>query len=61
MAEPTADTITSTQDEPNYAEYADDEYGDAPSEYTTETAQDVPARAVARRPVVTGNAAGTGR
>ena len=61
MAEPTADTITSTEDEPNYAEYADDEYGDAPSEYTTETAQDVPARAVARRPVVTGYAVGTGR
>ena len=34
---------------------------DTPSEYTTETAQDAPARAVARRPVVTGNANGTGR
>jgi small subunit ribosomal protein S9 len=45
------------------ADVAADEYGaDTPSEYTTETAQDTPAgRAVARRPVVTGNATGTGR
>jgi small subunit ribosomal protein S9 len=52
---------TPTEDE-DYAEYAEDEPGEAaPSEYTTESAQDAPARAVARRPVVTGNAAGTGR
>ena len=61
MAEPTGST-TSVEDDADYSEYADDEYGaDAPSEYTTESAQDVPARAVARRPVVTGHAAGTGR
>ena len=61
MAEPTGEDITGTEDEADYSEYADDEYGDAPSEYTTETGQDVPARAVVRRPVVTGYAAGTGR
>jgi small subunit ribosomal protein S9 len=39
-----------------------DEFGgETPSEYTTESAQDSGARAVTRRPVVTGNAAGTGR
>jgi small subunit ribosomal protein S9 len=54
-----ANTLTEDED---YADYADDESGEAaPSEYTTESAQDAPARAVARRPVVTGNAAGTGR
>ena len=62
MAEPTGVSTAGAEDEPDYAEYADDEYGgDAPSEYTTETAQDVPARAVARRPVVIGTAGGTGR
>jgi small subunit ribosomal protein S9 len=62
VAEPTGAGSTGIEDEPDYADYADDEYGaDAPSEYTTETAQDVPARAVARHPVVTGHAAGTGR
>jgi small subunit ribosomal protein S9 len=62
VAEPTGATITGTENDADYADYAEDEYGaDAPSEYTTETAQDAPARAVARRPVVTGNASGTGR
>ncbi|HEY1324996.1 MAG TPA: hypothetical protein VGF32_32380, partial [Streptosporangiaceae bacterium] len=64
MAEPTGSTTTTTgvEDEAGYGEYADDEFGaEAPSEYTTESAQDAPARAVARRPVVTGFAAGTGR
>ena len=62
MAEPTGAIGTDVDDDVDYADYADDEYGgDAPSEYTTETAQDAPARAVARRPVVTGHAAGTGR
>jgi small subunit ribosomal protein S9 len=62
VAEPTGVTTTSVEDHADYAGYADDEYGaDVPSEYTTETAQDAPARAAARRPVVTGNAAGTGR
>ena len=59
MAEPT--NGTAVDDDVDYADYADDEYGaDVPSEYTTES-EDAPARAVARRPVVTGNAAGTGR
>ena len=62
MAEPTGATDTVVDDDTDGTEIADDEYGaDTPSEYTTETAQDAPARAVARRPVVTGNAAGTGR
>src|SRR5207244_10679743 len=40
----------------------EEEFGaDTPSEYTTESSQDAPARAVARRPVVTGHAGGTGR
>ena len=59
MAEPTGVTTPSVEDD---VELADDEYGaEVPSEYTTETAQDGPARAATRRPVVTGNAAGTGR
>ncbi len=59
MAEPTGVNTTSVEGD---AEFVDDEFGaDVPSEYTTETAQDAPARAVARRPVVTGHAAGTGR
>jgi small subunit ribosomal protein S9 len=59
VAEPTGVTTPSVEDG---AELPDEEYGaDVPSEYTTETAQDAPARAAARRPVVTGNAAGTGR
>ena len=61
MAEPTGSTA-SVEDDTDYADYADDELGaEAPSEYTTETAQDAQTRAVARRPVVTGHAAGTGR
>jgi small subunit ribosomal protein S9 len=59
VAEPTGVTTPSVEDD---AELTDDEYGaEVPSEYTTETAQDGPARAAARRPVVTGHAAGTGR
>ena len=62
MAEPTGTTTTTVEDDADYGEYADDEFGaDTPSEYTTESAQDAPARAAARRPVVTGFAAGTGR
>ena len=62
MAEPTGTTTTGVEDDADYGEYSDDELGaDVPSEYTTESAQDAPARAVARRPVVTGFAAGTGR
>ena len=62
MAEPTGVTTTSVEDDTEPAAYAPDEYGaDVPSEYTTETAQDAPGRAAARRPVVTGHSAGTGR
>ena len=63
MAEPTGvTTAPSVEDDAEFADYADDELGaEVPSEYTTETAQDAPARAAARRPVVTGNAGGTGR
>jgi small subunit ribosomal protein S9 len=59
VAEPAGVTAPSVEDD---AELTDDEYGaEVPSEYTTETAQDAPARAAARRPIVTGHAAGTGR
>jgi small subunit ribosomal protein S9 len=62
VAEPTGTTTAGVEDDAGYGEFADDEFGaDTPSEYTTESAQDAPARAVARRPVVTGFAAGTGR
>ncbi len=62
MAEPTGVTTPTVEDDAEYADITDDEFGaDVPSEYTTETAQDAPARAAARRPVVTGHAAGTGR
>jgi small subunit ribosomal protein S9 len=63
VAEPTTGVNgTAVDDDADLPEYADPEFGaDAPSEYTTETAQDSPARAVARRPVVTGHAGGTGR
>jgi len=60
VAEPTG--VSTVEDNADVADAADDEYGaDVPSEYTTETAQDGPARAAARRPVVTGHSAGTGR
>ncbi len=62
MAEPTGVNTTSVEDDAEVAEFTGDEFGaDVPSEYTTETAQDAPGRAVTRRPVVTGHAAGTGR
>jgi len=63
VAEPTTGVNgTAVQDDAAPADYPADEYGaDTPSEYTTETAQDAPGRAVVRRPVVTGNANGTGR
>ena len=62
MAEPTGSTPV-VEDDAETGEYtADGEFGaEPPSEYTTESSQDAPARAVARRPVVTGHAAGTGR
>ncbi|HEY7263989.1 MAG TPA: 30S ribosomal protein S9 [Trebonia sp.] len=48
-------------EEQQYA--ADDSFDaeNAPSEYTTESAEDAAAPRAARRPVVTGHAAGTGR
>ncbi len=62
MAEPTGSTPV-VEDDAETGEYtADGEFGaDTPSEYTTESSQDAPGRVVARRPVVTGHAAGTGR
>ena len=62
MAEPTGSTPV-VEDDAETGEYtANGEFGaETPSEYTTESSQDAPARAVARRPVVTGHAAGTGR
>jgi small subunit ribosomal protein S9 len=62
VAEPTGVSTPAADEDVEYVNYPDDEDGaDAPSEYTTETAPDASARAVTRRPVVTGNAAGTGR
>ena len=61
MAEPTGSTTTGVEDDAEYGEYADEFGADAPSEYTTESAQDAPARAAARRPMVTGFVAGTSR
>ena len=62
MAEPTGSTPV-VEDDAETGEYtADGELGaETPSEYTTESSQDASARAVARRPVVTGHAGGTGR
>ena len=61
MAEPTGSTPV-VEDGADFGEYAEEAFGaEAPSEYTTESSQDAPGRAVARRPVVTGHAAGTGR
>ena len=62
MSEPTGATTTVEDDAASGDVTADAEFGgETPSEYTTESAQDSGARAVARRPVVTGNAGGTGR
>jgi small subunit ribosomal protein S9 len=57
VSEPTGAT-TSVEDDVETGEFsaADEFGGETPSEYTTESA-----RAVTRRPVVTGNAGGTGR
>jgi len=64
VTEPTGDQAPS-QDEADYLddEYAGEEYSEdeAPSEYTTESAEAAPASRVTRRPVVTGHASGTGR
>jgi small subunit ribosomal protein S9 len=62
VAEPTGVTTPSGEDDAELTETPDGEFGaEVPSEYTTETASDSPSRAATRRPVVTGNAAGTGR
>jgi len=60
VAEP-AGVKTQDEDDVEYPDFADDEATEVPSEYTTESSQEAPARTVQRRPVVTGNAAGTGR
>jgi small subunit ribosomal protein S9 len=62
VSEPTGAT-TSVEDGAEFGAAAtDDEFGgETPSEYTTESTQDPSARTVTRRPVVTGNASGTGR
>jgi small subunit ribosomal protein S9 len=39
----------------------DEVEGEAPSEYTTESSEATPAARAARRPIITGHAAGTGR
>ncbi len=65
MAEPTGIEAASA----DAAEYFDNEYPagndiseeDAPSEYTTESADAGPASRVTRRPIITGHAGGTGR
>ena len=63
MAEPTG--VESPAEDTTYfdQEYAEDGYDaeGAPSEYTTESAEDAAAPRAARRPVITGHAAGTGR
>ena len=68
MAEPTGVETSPTDpgaDDAGYPSenFAGDETYDAevPSEYTTESPDEAPARRVTRRPVVTGHAAGTGR
>ena len=51
MAEPTGTTTAGVEDDAVVGEYTDDELSaDAPSEYTTESAQDAPGRTVTRRP-----------
>jgi small subunit ribosomal protein S9 len=63
VAEPTG--VESPAEEAAYPdqEYADDAYDaeDAPSEYTTESAEAAASPRAARRPVITGHAAGLGR
>jgi small subunit ribosomal protein S9 len=65
VAEPTGIETASTGDADYFGDEIDagDEYSEeeAPSEYTTESAEAAPAGRVARRPVITGHAAGTGR
>jgi small subunit ribosomal protein S9 len=62
VSEPTGGTTTVEDGAETGAVATDDEFGgETPSEYTTESARDTSAGAVARRPVVTGNAGGTGR
>jgi small subunit ribosomal protein S9 len=64
VAEPTGTETPSAED----ADYFDDQVEatedleeNAPSEYTTESADTTPANRAARRPVITGHASGTGR
>jgi small subunit ribosomal protein S9 len=64
VAEPTG--VETTADDAAYFDkqpYADESYDgeEAPSEYTTESPEEAAAPRAARRPVITGHAAGTGR
>jgi len=63
VAEPTG--VETTADDAAYSNepFADENYEaeDAPSEYTTESSEAAAAPRTARRPVITGHAAGTGR
>jgi len=63
VAEPTG--VETTADDAAYFEeqYADENFDaeDVPSEYTTESPEAAAAPRAARRPVITGHAAGTGR
>jgi small subunit ribosomal protein S9 len=66
VAEPTGIETPSSDDADYFAEQqfeagGEDLEEEAPSEYTTETADATPAGRAARRPVVTGHASGTGR
>jgi small subunit ribosomal protein S9 len=57
--ETTADDAANPDEQQQFA--ADENYDDAPSEYTSESPDAAAAPRAARRPVVTGHAAGTGR
>jgi small subunit ribosomal protein S9 len=56
---PSADDAEYFNNEPEAGEEISEE--DAPSEYTTESVDAGPASRVARRPIITGHASGTGR
>jgi small subunit ribosomal protein S9 len=65
VTEPTTGTETPSADDADYFvdefDAGDDFEEEAPSEYTTESAETATAAKVARRPVITGHASGTGR
>jgi small subunit ribosomal protein S9 len=59
--ETTADDAANVDEQQQQQQSADENFDDAPSEYTSESPDAAAAPRVARRPVVTGRAAGTGR